>query len=583
MSGRDRALPPEAVRFRRRLLAALFAVVAGVSVAVLWFARRDIAAREERAFELRFEAALATLRHLRELRNGALLERSRALARKPRIRAAFEDGALDLLYPSARDELRDVIALSGGAPDPLRARFHRFLDASGRVIEPPPDDDAAGRILHPDRLALPGLIARAEVGHVADVVAPGRVSELLATPILSSETGEVISALVLGFEPLRLRPGEDFPGLVSGVRAGGVLNLGGAGPIGERLVRDALDRGPLPEEGRFVIEIGGVPHLVFHKRLHPESRLPEGREVCVFSLADVRSRQRRVTLGVLGAGGVVLLVGGLASQQLAGRFARPVARLAEESLEQRARRRRAEAALESTHEELERVARFSADASHQLKTPVTVLRAGLEEMLARGAIPPAEAEEVAHLVHQTFRLSSVIEDLLLLSRLDAGRLRIRFDEVDLAGLIEASLDDVGASPDDFGLAIEADLPRPLRIGGERRFLALILQNLLENARKYNRPGGRIAIAACEEAGAVRVVVGNTTRRAIPREAQPHVFERFHRGAMGEDVPGYGIGLNLARELARLHGGELRLLCSEEDWTEFELRLRRGGAAETVPA
>jgi signal transduction histidine kinase len=56
-------------------------------------------------------------------------------------------------------------------------------------------------------------------------------------------------------------------------------------------------------------------------------------------------------------------------------------------------------------------------------------------------------------------------------------------------------------------------------------------------------------------------------------AQTHIFERFHRGSAGENVPGHGLGLNLARELARLHGGEVRLTCSDETWTEFEVRFQ----------
>ena len=107
---------------------------------------------------------------------------------------------------------------------------------------------------------------------------------------------------------------------------------------------------------------------------------------------------------------------------------------------------------------------------------------------------------------------------------------------------------------------------------------MILQNLLENARKYNRPGGRIRIAARAENGRVYLAIG-TTGRPIPPSAQTHIFERFHRGVMGENVPGYGLGLNLARELARLHEGDLRLVRSDEQWTEFEASFRFTRAPE----
>jgi signal transduction histidine kinase len=128
-------------------------------------------------------------------------------------------------------------------------------------------------------------------------------------------------------------------------------------------------------------------------------------------------------------------------------------------------------------------------------------------------------------------------------------------------------------PDEHEVKVETDFPDELHIVGEKRYTAIILQNLLENARKYNfRRGGRIRIAARIDDGEARLLVGNTGHPISP-EGQAHIFERFHRGVIGENVPGYGLGLNLARELARLHQGDLRLVRSDETFTEFEVRFR----------
>src|SRR5207249_3739301 len=117
-------------------------------------------------------------------------------------------------------------------------------------------------------------------------------------------------------------------------------------------------------------------------------------------------------------------------------------------------RKRAEAALATTSEELERSARYSADASHQLKSPVTVLRVGLEALLAREDFKPEIYEELSGLLHQAYRLTGVIDDLLLLSQMDAGHLHIESEPVNLSQLIDEWLDDLGALPDSFDVKIE---------------------------------------------------------------------------------------------------------------------------------
>ena len=96
--------------------------------------------------------------------------------------------------------------------------------------------------------------------------------------------------------------------------------------------------------------------------------------------------------------------------------------------------------------------------------------------------------------------------------------------------------------------------------------------MIEAARKYNRRGGTIRVVARRSGRQVELRVANTGH-GIPADAQPFIFERFHRAAATEDVPGHGLGLNLARELVRLHGGELRLVRSDGEWTEFSALFR----------
>ena len=134
-------------------------------------------------------------------------------------------------------------------------------------------------------------------------------------------------------------------------------------------------------------KIDGVPHLLFFKRLNPNSDYPPAYEVCVYPLDQLLARQARLRWQILGAGVLLLLGGFVVSQFFSRRLSQPVEELAVVSEENLAQRQRAEAELQTTAEELQRSARFSADASHQLKSPITVLRAGLDSLLARDGFP----------------------------------------------------------------------------------------------------------------------------------------------------------------------------------------------------
>ena len=568
-------------RFRAKLLLALMLIVVALTSFGLYLAQRKVAIEAERDLRQDFRNELVALHGIQEIRHAALAERCRTLVLRPRIHAALEDNALDLLYPSAKDELRDMIDRGEGVaadnPDhPLNAQFYRFLDAAGAVITPP-QNASVGMLLPTEeaQLTLRSLPAEQQIGYIVRAVQNRgtEINEVLAMPIVSSETGNVIAALVLGFKPIAVGRNRSEMEIKSGIWLNGHLHLPALSEqeqsvLGAELARRLTE----PSANSFKLKIAGVPHLVFYKQLNPGSLFPPAYEVAVYPLADAIARQRDIRWQVLISGAILLFGGFLASHFVARRLSQPVEKLAVTSEKNREQRQLAEAALESTSAELQRSARFSADASHQLKTPVTVLRAGIDELLAEEHFSPEVYDKLSALLHQTYRITSVIDDLLLLSRMDAGRLRIDFGTVDLSQLLEEWIDDLSALPDDLHVKLETNFPPGLRIAGERRFVTLIVQNLLENARKYNCPGGSICVYAREEGDEVILCVENTGR-PIPPEAQEHIFERFHRGGRGENIPGHGLGLNLARELARLHGGDLRLVRSDEEWTEFEVRFK----------
>ena len=231
--------------------------------------------------------------------------------------------------------------------------------------------------------------------------------------------------------------------------------------------------------------------------------------------------------------------------------------------------------LNTTFERLERSfeqsARFSADASHHLKTPIAVLRAGIEEILADVECSESTQARAEGLLHRIHHLSSVVDNLLLLSRADAGRLELSKAEFDLSEVLEGVLDDALVLAEPLDLKVEADVPKHMLIEADPTFVGMIAQNLVENAVKYNTLGGRIRVQTRAVNGAVEMTIGNTGA-GIPKDRTGQLFERFYRVRRDERVSGQGLGLSIARELARAHGGDVELVRSDGSWTEMRVRL-----------
>ncbi|MBC7365340.1 MAG: hypothetical protein H7343_00790, partial [Undibacterium sp.] len=208
--------------FRTRLLLAFMLMVGGITALVLLLAERNLATTVARDFERAFADELSALQRVQQLRHAALAERCRALVRKSRIHAALEDGALDLLYPSAADELRDIMVAADAASSAgLHAEFYRFLDRTGAVIPPPPS--AAVGALTPvesAQLVLPRVPPAPQLGYIARPAPADAPFEIITTPIVSTETGEVIAALVHGFKPFAVVA----PGHTRGLFLGGRLH-----------------------------------------------------------------------------------------------------------------------------------------------------------------------------------------------------------------------------------------------------------------------------------------------------------------------------------------------------------------------
>jgi len=220
----------EIASFRTRLFAAIMVIVATVTALGFYLAQRKVTADAERNLQQTFQTELSSMHNVEELRHAALTDRCNGLAAKPRIHAAIEDNAIDLLYPSAKDELRDL--MEGEEPPPeqaarsLHARFYRFLDDTGAVIKPPnPSDVGELDAATEAQLSLRKLPDTRQIGYIQS---DGAILEVIAVPIFSTDTGDLVSALVIGFKAFELE--NRNIGIQSGIWVDGHLHLPALAP-----------------------------------------------------------------------------------------------------------------------------------------------------------------------------------------------------------------------------------------------------------------------------------------------------------------------------------------------------------------
>lgn len=215
--------------------------------------------------------------------------------------------------------------------------------------------------------------------------------------------------------------------------------------------------------------------------------------------------------------------------------------------------------------------RFSADAAHELKTPLTILQGELERTLQQVEPGSDVQQRLSNLLDEVRRLSGIMRKLLLLSLADAGQMSLYLVDVDLSQLLSQMVEDVELLAPD--LSVQTDIIDELRVQGDRDLLIQVLQNLLSNAIKYNLVNGWIQIQARQVQSNAFVTITNASRD-IPNDERLRIFDRFYRSdpARTRQVEGIGLGLSLAREIARSHRGDLTLDSTPSGQTAFTLTL-----------
>jgi len=210
---------------------------------------------------------------------------------------------------------------------------------------------------------------------------------------------------------------------------------------------------------------------------------------------------------------------------------------------------------------------FMADASHELRTPISIMRTAADVTLSQPRRDEGEYREaLAAVSQQSARLARLVDDMLVLARADAGGYPIARAETDLDAIVDDSVRELRPSAAARGIRLTSRV-HPVRVDGDESLLRRMLGNLLSNALAYTPAGGSVDVTIVPRPGMASIHVTDTGP-GIPPEDRQRVFDRFVRLDPARGEGGAGLGLSIARWIAETHGGQVELLASGPSGSVF---------------
>jgi two-component system OmpR family sensor kinase len=348
------------------------------------------------------------------------------------------------------------------------------------------------------------------------------------------------------------------------------------------------------EHSNLEIRLNDRTDLVFYNSAGYRLALSRGPERSLI-LVGVSLDQDRQTLQTLfwqliGSGTLAVTFGLLGSWFIASRIVKPLktisttaSKLSATHLQERIDTSKVEtelvevaSVLNETFDRLEaafeRQSRFTADAGHELRTPLAVLHTNLELALSRPRKEEEFREIIEYCLISSSKMRSLIDALLMLARADAGQLQANFTSLDLRSVIQNSVSQHQSKAK--GLQLTADVPnKPVLMQGDATLLGMVLTNLLQNAIRHTPPSGDIRVNLIVEGDTATLSV-NDTGTGIPADALPHLFERFYRvdASRNRHTGGHGLGLAICKSLLDVHHGSIRCESEVGKGTRFIITL-----------
>ena len=217
--------------------------------------------------------------------------------------------------------------------------------------------------------------------------------------------------------------------------------------------------------------------------------------------------------------------------------------------------------------------RFVADASHDLRTPLTILRGELESFAQEAQLGPELRNRAGSMLEEVVHLGKIVDQLFTLSRLDAGEAQTEWTMFNLSELAKTTADQMSLLAEDKGISIACNAGQPVLVNGNSVRLKQVVVNLLDNAIKYTTPKGAIRLRVLAVNGHAILEVEDTGI-GIPPAALPHIFDRFYRvdPARSTGSESAGLGLAIVKSICSAHGAEVEVHSTEGKGSCFRVKL-----------
>jgi heavy metal sensor kinase len=214
---------------------------------------------------------------------------------------------------------------------------------------------------------------------------------------------------------------------------------------------------------------------------------------------------------------------------------------------------------------------FVEDLSHELKTPLTIMKGEFEVLLKNGRTAEEYVATLKSGLEEIDKLTALVENLLMIARLESHEIAPEITAVDISALIRKIADDMKVLADQKEIDLRLSVPDGIVLSGDAKGLKRLFANLLDNAIKYTPSRGKISVYASREEPYARITVADTGN-GIPPEELSHIFDRFYRVDKSRSSGGFGLGLSIARSIAEMHKGMISVTSHPDQGSVFTVKL-----------